>query len=115
MPQIDQKDAVTFSNERIRVAADILCRGVRAAQAILDEWRVKNMAASFPDDPTYVVADNAPTDGRTQITGFDVNRVIEALQTLVTALGGAASNGQSHYENALKVAVNPTPRMQVQV
>ena len=115
MPQIDQPNAVRFSNERIRVAADILCRGVAAAKAILAEWQAKSMATQFPDDATYIVADGSPADGRQQITGADANRAIEALQTLVGALESASSNGKTHYENALRVAVNPTPRMSVEL
>ncbi len=115
MPQIDQPNAVRFSNERIRVAADILCRGRAAAAAILAEWQAKDMASLFPDDATYVVADGSPADGRQQITGADVNRIIEALQALVAALDSVASNGKAHYENALRVAVNPTPRMSVEL
>ena len=110
---INDPAAVRFSNERVRVAADILCRGVNAAKAILAEWDAKGMASKFPADETAVVEDGAPNDGREVITGADVNRIMEALNTLVSALEGVASNGKTHYQNALKVAVNPAPRMSV--
>ena len=98
--------AIRFANERIRRAADALCRNITEAKGILQQWTVQGMASRFPDDGTQL-SDGSPADGRPPATGADVHRLIEALQAIVAAAESQASNGQTHGANALKIAPNP--------
>ena len=106
--------AVRFSNESVRVAADTLCRAYYSAKAILAEWNEAGVSELFPDMTTAIIEDGAPADGRRQISGHDVHRVMEALAAVVNTLESlSAVNNQTHFQNAIKVAVNPRPRLDV--
>jgi len=111
---INDPVAVKFSNERIRPAADTLARAYSAAKGILSMWAAQGVAVSITDTAD-AVEDGSPADGRQAITGADANRIIEALSVVVAALEGVATDGDSHVMNALRVSVNPVPRIDVNI
>ena len=111
---INNPVAVKFSNERVRPAADTIARAYSAAKGILAMWSAQKMGTRITDT-TDVIIDGAKQDGRLSISGADANRIIEALSTIVTALDGVASDGNTHITNALRVAVNPVAHINVNI
>lgn len=82
---IDQPDAVRWTNERIRPAADLLAGALSHLDAILIDARpdAKDMRAVFAAaDPAEPVADGAPGDGRSVITAGHVLAMIRLAEVM---------------------------------
>ena len=74
--------AVKFSNEKIRVSADLLAQLYNFANTVIDEWNALEGVKLIPNT-TEVIADGSGNDGRTIITGANANNVITRLQEFV--------------------------------
>ncbi len=95
--------AIKFCNEEVRVLADRMMQLYYHTVIALDDFTSKGLGSLIPNDSTVVV-DGAATDGRTQITGFDVNVVLSwagAFKQTMEANTNLAKNQVG------KVAVNP--------
>jgi hypothetical protein len=100
---ITDKSAIVFANERVRPVADELARAYRDAKTILAFWQAKGMAAFFPNDATGA-DDGSASDGRTPITGADVNALVFECNAIVTRY---EANSSAILFSILKIAVNP--------
>lgn len=110
--------AISFCNQRIRRAADLLAQLDNMAAEIANEWTALGGTALIPND-TQVVRDGAsPTDdvgtggdGRPVITGAKANNIINRLAEVRASSGTGLMMGAAGVrDTVLQVAVNTTPR-----
>ena len=99
---ITNAEAVKFSNEKVRIAADKLAQSYYFAKEVMNEWYANNMGELIPVDGGNI-EDGAATDGRHVITGNDATNVINRCSELVTDME-AGSNAKLN--TVLGVAVN---------
>lgn len=102
MASIDDPVLVRACNEEIRPLADALARAHMKAKLVLANLQARGIA--FPDDPAAFVADGSPGDGRTPVSGADVNRLIRIAGGWM--LGNEANDNEAAFA-ILRVAVNP--------
>jgi len=112
--------AIKFSNEKIRVAADLLAQLDNFALAVLNEWTALGGTALIPNTVGNILRDSAsPTDdlgtggdGRPIIDGAKVNNIINRLTALrsTAANSGLAMGVTGVRDTVLQVAVNTLPR-----
>ncbi|MDB4786210.1 hypothetical protein OAG36_00600 [bacterium] len=98
--------AIKWSNEKARVAADKLVQAYNFAVQVQSEWN-SGMSSEFPNDSS-IVEDGAHDtatrpDGRTEITGADVNNVMVRAGEIITDYE-ATSNAKLN--TLLAVSVN---------
>ena len=74
-------EAIKFSNEKVRVAANKLVDAYAFAKLVSADWTANNMGELFPAGS--VVVDGSATDGRHPVTGNDVTLIIVRLNELV--------------------------------
>lgn len=80
---IDTPQAIKFSNEYVRTLADQFAGAYALAQNFVALYYAKGLAAQFPDDDKEIVNDGAERDGRTPITGHDVNQMLVLCKDLI--------------------------------
>lgn len=102
---IDNPQAVAFSNERARTLADAAARYYWAAKAFLAEWDAADIGAVMPNS-SDVVVDGSLTDGRTPITGANVNGLKAHVDAMVADL---EANSNLKLNILLKIEVNGSP------
>lgn len=102
MPNVSDPTAIKFCNENIRPVADQIAQLQTTLAVTLAAWSAKGMANLIPND-TSVIEDGSPADGRTSLTGVDINAFIGLLETLQ----GMATGQNSQMPTVLKIAVNP--------
>lgn len=108
MAAITDPNAIAFINTRVRRLADLRAQLYFLGKVAADEFTAKNLSAVITNDSSVVNdGSQAPTgDGRTSITGADVN-VLLALSN--TYLSGMEASANLTLNQTLKVAVNTTP------
>ena len=106
MAKIETPQAVKFCNEKVRPFADRIAQLKQEAKQLQDEWFALGGSDLVPNT-TDTIADGAITDGRTIITGADVNNVINRAIEIVTDL---EADGNAKLNTILKVAVNTGAR-----
>ena len=99
---ITSPQAIKFSNEKIRVAADRLAQAYNFANIVIDEWN-SGASADFPNDGAEVLQDGADVDGRPIVDGAELHLLITRLTELQTDYE-ATSNAKLN--TILAVAVN---------
>jgi len=104
MPNIDNPEAVRFSNEKIRVAADTLAQAYNLAGEVVQEWVANDMGSLIPNEAGDVIIDGSAVDGRHVISGADANNIINRLTELTTDY---EAGGSAKLNTILGVAVNP--------
>lgn len=102
MANIVDQNAISFANVQVRAIADKYMQLYWLCKQAQSDWTSKGMAALFPNDASLVV-DGAATDGRTQITGADVNVLVSHVTTVITDLEAASNLKRNQVQ---KVAVN---------
>lgn len=119
MAAITNPQAIKFSNEKIRVAADLLAQLDEFGGAVINEWTAFGGVALIPNtadimqDGASVNGVNATGgDGRLVITGANVNNIINRLTEMrsATATTGLAIGVSGVRTTILQVAVNTRPR-----
>ena len=105
MPDITDPEAVRFANEKVRTLADAATAYYYAATAFLNEWNATGMATKIPNTADPII-DGAATDGRTIITGADVNGLKSHVDTMVSDL---EVNTNLKLDILLKIEVNGSP------
>ena len=105
MADITDPQAVRFANEKVRVLADLATRYYYAALAFANEWDANNIGAIIPSTPDVIV-DGSATDGRTPITGANVNALHGHLAMMITDLEASANQ---KLDVLLKIEVNGSP------
>lgn len=108
--------AIRFSNEKIRVAADLLAQVDNFAAAVLAEWAALGGVALIPNTVGNILRDSAsPTDdvgtggdGRPVVDGAKVNNIINRLNGLraTASNSGLAMGVAGVRDTVLQVAVN---------
>ena len=103
--------SVRYCNEQLRPAFDELAGSVLKIQSLLTQWLAKNLAATISNTSDLIDDGAAPggsapgsPDGRTPITGADVNAAIGFMGQIQSAL---AANDNAMLDNLFKIAVNP--------
>ena len=100
---IDNPQAVKFCNERVRQAADRFAQLYWWSKIVAEEWAAQGIGTLIPNDAS-VLMDGSATDGRSVLTGMDVN----ALAGQVSAfIAGMEANANANLNIIHKVAVNP--------
>jgi hypothetical protein len=99
---ITDPNAVAFANTKIRPMADYLAGVFYDAQMVLDQWYATSMGDKFPVDGGDVV-DGSDVDGRTPITGNDVQLFMSRLSELVTDY---EANTNAKLNTVIKPSVN---------
>lgn len=102
MADITNPEAVKFTNERIRVAADAFGVAYNTAKALVAEWTANNMGTLLPVSADVVV-DGSASDGRHVITGNDCNGIIARANELIADY---EASGNAKLYTVLGVAVN---------
>lgn len=101
---ITDPKAVRFCNEQIRPSCDKLTQFYWFIKAVKQEYlATPGLATAIPSSASEVVADGADTDGRTQITGADVQAALTHLNTLIASL---EANNAAMLNLFHKIAVN---------
>ena len=107
---INDPSAIKFSNENLRPLADTYAQFHKAAKEACFLWQAKGVNALIPNDPAVIVMDTAVAsvqggpDGRTIITGADLNALIGFAAGFVA---DNEANGNAKILLVGKVAVNP--------
>lgn len=115
MPNNINAQAITFSNNKVRVIADQMETLYQSAKSFLQQWTAQGLAAIIPNtsdlmqDGATVASGTA--DGRTPITNIDINVVFAHCQNIIAyfegATGAPTNNGTMQNRNQiLKVSVN---------
>ncbi|OPL13111.1 MAG: hypothetical protein AVO39_11095 [delta proteobacterium MLS_D] len=102
MADITSPQAVRFSNEKIRPAAERMAQLYTIAKQVVDEWYATNMGTEIPVSADLII-DGSANDGRTPINGNDATLVISRLQEFVTDM---EANNNAKLNTVLKPAVN---------
>jgi hypothetical protein len=81
MPDITNAQALAFSNQKVRVVADLLESTYETCRRLVAEWNATSMISLIPNDATYVVRDSAnpvsgAADGRKPINGAMISNII---------------------------------------
>lgn len=109
---INDAGTVAFLNQYVRPLADLLAQAHMQSKLVAFLWEAKGYFANVPNDATPVDDGSLPggtvagsPDGRTPITGADVNNLI----AIATAFyqGNEANSNQTILQIG-KVAVNPS-------
>jgi hypothetical protein len=108
--------AIKFSNDKIRVAADLLAQLDNFAAAVINEWNALGGTALIPNTVGNILQDSAAPngvdavggDGRPVIDGAKVNNIINRLTALrsTSATTGLAMGASGIRDTVLQVAVN---------
>lgn len=109
MPDITNPQAITFANEKIRVAANLLAQLDNFANAVVNEWNAAGGTSLIPNTADVIV-DGAATDGRPVITGAKANAIINRLTELrsTNAATGLAVGAVGVRDTILQVANQPS-------
>lgn len=117
MAAITNPVAIKFSNERLRVAADLIAQLDNEAAAILAEWTALGGTAMIPNTADVLQDGAAPNgidatggDGRPVVTGAKLNNIVNRLTGLrsTSATTGLAMGVAGVRDTVLQVAVNTT-------
>ncbi len=105
MADITDPQVRRFANEKARVLADLATKYYYAALAFQNEWDATGMGALIPNSADVIV-DGSATDGRTPITGANVNGLQGHVAAMVTEL---EANTNQKLSVLLNIEVNGSP------
>ena len=103
MSEIADAEAVKFSNEKIRVAADALATAYYLAKQVEQEWYANNLGELFVSGEGPVV-DGSASDGRHPLSADAVLLVVTRCSELVADFEDASN---AKLNTVLAAAVNP--------
>jgi hypothetical protein len=107
MANVTDPSAVLFCNGQVRPGADKTMQFYWWMKALKQEYLANpNLATLLPNDATALVVDGSATDGRTPITGADVQLFLTNINTFITSL---EANSSALLNNFAKISVNPRP------
>ena len=101
---ISDPQSIAFCNQVIRPLADAFGKLYYAAELAAQQFTAKGLSATIPNDATAVVVDGSASDGRTQITGADVNILLSNMNAFVST---AQANTNLILNQTAKIWVNP--------
>lgn len=99
--------AITFSNQDVRPAADILAKAYFTAKKLVSLWNGQNIVSIIPNDSNLIqdgatVASGTP-DGRPPITDGQINILIANANSFIAFM---EANTNLILNQTLQVAVN---------
>lgn len=103
MADITNAEAVRFSNDKIRVAADKLAQAFYFADLVVNEWNANDMASLISNKSLDTLIDGSADDGRHVITGADATNIVTRCQELIADY---EASGNAKLNTILGVAVN---------
>ena len=107
MANITDSTAVNFVNTQVRAGADKTMQFYWWMKALKVAYASNpNLATLLANDATATVVDGSATDGRTPITGADVQSFLMNVNTFINTL---EANSSALLNNFSKIAVNPRP------
>ena len=106
--------AIQFSNDKLRVAADLLAQIDNFSASVINEWNALGGTSLIPNNSEVLRDAASPSDdsgtggdGRPVVTGTKLNNIINRLTELRAAAGGGLMMGASGVRDTiLQVAVN---------
>jgi hypothetical protein len=110
--------AIRFSNEKLRVAADLLAQLDNFAGSVINEWNAAGGVALIPNTADVLRDSASPNDDlgtggdcRPVVTGAKLNNIINRLIALrsTAANAGLAMGVAGVRDTVLQVAVNTQP------
>ena len=108
---INNPQAISFSNNYGRVAADRLAQAYYFAKLVVDEWNATGMSSLITNTSDVIRDSASPSDdvgtggdGRNIVTGAEITNVITRCQEIITDFE-ASSNAKLN--TVLNVSVNP--------
>jgi len=104
MADITNAQAITFSNEQIRPAANSLAQLYYEAKRVSQQWTALGMSSLITNSVDDTMIDGAATDGRPLIDGADVNNIVNRLTEFITDM---EASGNAKLNTVLAVAPNP--------
>lgn len=84
--------AISFSNTRIRVMADLLGSTYLSAKKLVAEWNAQGMATAIPNDAT-VIDDGASADGRPPLTNAGATAIVTRCNELINWMETGSISG----------------------
>jgi hypothetical protein len=100
MADITNVQAVAFCNERVRVAANKFAALYWWCKEVSEDWTAQGVGALIPNDASVLI-DGSATDGRSVITGADVNALAARVGEFVALL---EANSNTKLNQICKVA-----------
>lgn len=108
--------AITFSNQKLRIAADLIAQLDNFASSVLAEWTALGGVTLIPNTVGNVLRDSASPnddigtggDGRPVVDGAKLNNIINRLTAFksTVATTGLAMGVAGVRDTVLQVAVN---------
>lgn len=107
--------AIKFSNEKLRVAADLIAQLDNFAGEIINEWNAQGGTALIPNTSDVLRDSASPSDdvgtggdGRVIVTGAKLNNIVNRLIALrsTNSAQGLAMGVAGVRDTVLQVAVN---------
>ena len=99
--------AITFSNTKVRPAADAMATAYLTLQTLVTEWNAQNIIAVIPNDANLIqdgaIVAGGTADGRPPITDGQVNILIANANTFLTTM---QANSNLLLNQFMQVAVN---------
>jgi hypothetical protein len=108
MADINNPQAVLFTNQMARPLADSLETAYRTAVKVVEDWNAQNMAALIPNDAAAQIFDGAESDGRPIAHGADVVNIITRAMEL---MADYEANGLAKLNTVLAISVNGQSRV----
>lgn len=105
MPDITNPEAVRFANEKVRTLADAATKYYYAGKAFTNEWDATDMGSKIPNTADTII-DGAAVDGRTPITGANVNGLKGHVDAMIADL---EAGGNTKLNILLQIEVNGSP------
>lgn len=102
MANITDGSAVRFSNEQIRPACDKIMQFYWFCKELKVQFTAQGLGSLFPNDISVIV-DGSPADGRTSITGADVNVALANMTTIINLMEAGSNILLNQFG---KIAVN---------
>jgi hypothetical protein len=86
MADITNPQAVKFSNEEIRTAANDFAQLYYRAKRVYQSWTALGMSSLITNSGDDTIIDGSATDGRPVITGADGNNIINRVSEFITSM-----------------------------
>ena len=104
MANITDPTAVSFCNGQVRVGADKTMQFYWWMKALKVMYLANPALATLITNDASLIVDGSAQDGRTPITGADVNAFLTNVNTFITSL---EANSSAILSNFAKISVNP--------
>lgn len=106
---IISKESISFSDQRIRIAADRMVQNYNILKSVVDEWTARSMSSLIPNEIDNMLHDAAygtngeDGDGRPVVDGAMLHNIINRAQEIVADY---ELNDNAKLNTLLSVAVN---------